>query len=341
MPLNQAASGRTPQPGPTRPDGSFDPHRGRGLWGNKHGPVTPTPADEAFDAEVGDGQAEFDIAQILVDQENATQRQRLGMLNWGLAHPLGNVPPKKSHVNTLLKGNEIRWSRDYSPEEWARFHQHQTGNDDCNAFALAMAHNLVYADDPTKPYFTGDEVQKRLERHLGLVPSSPRTLLRWQMKYGRLLPFGPVLAPNKVPRLGIPTWQFDNAIKQILPDAHVEHYQGAKTSDLKQAISQGKVVIVAVGWESNGKIITETTRAVKERIAYKLHLRTEEPKSPFPAIGHYMVAVGYDAKNVYLLNPALVPDAVQPMNWNNFLQHWSQGNFAIEPNSMWTIDKEK
>ncbi len=54
VPLDQAASGRTPQPGPPRPDGSFDPHRGRGLWGNEHGPVTPTPADEAFDTETSE-----------------------------------------------------------------------------------------------------------------------------------------------------------------------------------------------------------------------------------------------------------------------------------------------
>jgi len=54
VPLEDAAEGRVPQPGPPKPDGSFDPFRGRGLWGNEHGPVTPTPADEAFDAEVGD-----------------------------------------------------------------------------------------------------------------------------------------------------------------------------------------------------------------------------------------------------------------------------------------------
>ncbi len=75
--LADAAEGRAPQPGPPKPDGSFDPFRGRGLWDNEHGPVTPTPqpvdvakwkqadyqgvaayqgamrADEAFDAEVG------------------------------------------------------------------------------------------------------------------------------------------------------------------------------------------------------------------------------------------------------------------------------------------------
>jgi len=33
VPLDEAASGRVPQPGPSQPDGSFDPHRGRGLWG--------------------------------------------------------------------------------------------------------------------------------------------------------------------------------------------------------------------------------------------------------------------------------------------------------------------
>ncbi len=77
VPLEDAAEGRVPQPGPPKPDGSFDPFRGRGLWGNEHGPVTSTPksvdlaawkqqdyqgvaayqaamrADEAFNAEVG------------------------------------------------------------------------------------------------------------------------------------------------------------------------------------------------------------------------------------------------------------------------------------------------
>ncbi len=43
VPLEDAAEGRVPQPGPPKPDGSFDPTRGRGLWGNEHGPVTPTP----------------------------------------------------------------------------------------------------------------------------------------------------------------------------------------------------------------------------------------------------------------------------------------------------------
>ncbi len=37
VPLAEAASGRTPQPGPTRPDGSFDPHRGREFPGAAHG----------------------------------------------------------------------------------------------------------------------------------------------------------------------------------------------------------------------------------------------------------------------------------------------------------------
>jgi len=53
VPVDEAASGRAPQPGPSRPDGSFDPHRGRGLWG-AHSPErsdamkpsssNPTPA---------------------------------------------------------------------------------------------------------------------------------------------------------------------------------------------------------------------------------------------------------------------------------------------------------
>ena len=52
VPLDQAASGRTPQPGPTKPDGSFDPYRGRGLWGDEHKlgfcsfPHSPTKATD-------------------------------------------------------------------------------------------------------------------------------------------------------------------------------------------------------------------------------------------------------------------------------------------------------
>ena len=36
------------------PHGASDPYGGRGLWGDVHGPGTPTLANQSFDAEVGD-----------------------------------------------------------------------------------------------------------------------------------------------------------------------------------------------------------------------------------------------------------------------------------------------
>ena len=45
------------------PDGSFDPHRGRGLWGSEHGSVMRPGGDEAFD-EDGRGASVFDKKRI-------------------------------------------------------------------------------------------------------------------------------------------------------------------------------------------------------------------------------------------------------------------------------------
>ena len=99
-------------------------------------------------------------------------------------------------------------------------------------------------------------------------------------------------------------------------------------SALKRAIAEGKIVIVAVGWETNKEILDK--------------LRDGEQ----PLIGHYMVVVGYDAKHVYVLNPGYNPDEVekpsfpQQIPWEQFLQDWSKGNFAIEANSLWAIEGE-
>jgi len=84
-----------------------------------------------------------------------------------------------------------------------------------------MAHNILYPDD----WLTGDEVQERIEHQWGVVPTSWGTWLRWwRLKHlyfpQSLFPF-PMLLPNKIPGIGVPTWQYDNAVRQILPDAKV------------------------------------------------------------------------------------------------------------------------
>jgi len=229
------------------------------------------------------------------------------------------------------------WVRPYTLNQWARFHQTQTGNDDCNAFALAMAQNLLYADQPDR-WLGGDEVQRRLEHHWGIVPASRWTWLRWRLRYWYLPPPlfpPPVLLPNKVPGVGIPTWQYDNAIRQILPEAEVEHKVGATPEDLKRAIATGKIVIVAVGWDSTSEIAWKFAKS-------KWDWGRNKPNPQQPStIGHYMVVVGYDAQQLYLLNPAERAEVPDKWPWKRFQEVWQRGNIFVEPRSIWILDADK
>jgi len=76
VPLEGAAEGRVPQPGPS--DGAFDPHRGHGPGGNEQGPVTPAPAD-----------AEGQSGETTMSQKS--QEHHLPMPY--PFHPPGNLPP--------------------------------------------------------------------------------------------------------------------------------------------------------------------------------------------------------------------------------------------------------
>lgn len=203
-----------------------------------------------------------------------------------------------------------------------------------------MAHNLLYANYPERR-LAGHEVQSRLERSWGIVPTSVWTWIKWNARYivwrwappQMLLPFPLVLpffwVPNKFPGIGIPTWQYDNAVRTILPEAHMQRYKGATPENLKRAIAEGKIVIVAFGWESNKEIIQK--------------VRNKQ----LPKVGHYVVVIGYDKKNVYFLDPGIKPDVdakgrerLSHYSWDKFLKHWGQGNFAIESNSMWVLSLE-
>jgi len=143
---------------------------------------------------------------------------------------------------------------------------------------------------------------------------------------GLLFPLGLFLPPivpvrTKSPELGIPTWQFDAAVAYILPEAQVDRRTGATPEDLKRAIAEGKIVIVAVGWETNKEILDK--------------LRNGEQ----PLIGHYMVVVGYDSQQVYLLNPGETK-ALDKRTWEWFQKYWQRGNLFIESGSMWVLDRE-
>ena len=150
-----------------------------------------------------------------------------------------------------------------------------------------------------------------------------------------------MLLPNKIPGLGVPTWQYDNAVHQILPDAKVEHLTGATPEDLKRAIADGKIVIVAVGWDSNWGIVWKFAKSKWDK--WRGNPNPQQPST----IGHYMVVVGYDAEHVYVLNPSYnpaeddAPSFPQQIPWEQFLQDWDRGNFAIEVGSLWAIEQEQ
>jgi len=326
-------------------------------------------ADEAFDAEVSGltpeewYQAQQRAVTLRIEQaqqqaEKACAQYGKGSLECAQAWQWANqaieaitreaalqpqVPsPEPPPLLPPIRLPEAAQSRPYTQTQWMQFHQTQTGEDDCNAFALAMAHNLLYADDPDH-WLTGDEVQERIEHHLGWVPASRWTWLRWRVKHlylSQVLFPSPMLLPNKMPGLGVPTWQYDNAVHQILPDAQVEHLTGATPEDLKRAIAEGKIVIVAVGWDSNSGIVWKFVKSKWDK--WRGNPNPQQPST----IGHYMVVVGYDAEHVYVLNPSYNPAKVkapsfpQQIPWKQFLRDWSQGNFAIEAKSLWAIEQE-
>ena len=100
-------------------------------------------------------------------------------------------------------------------------------------------------------------------------------------------------------------------------------------------MADGKIVIVAVGWDSNSGIVWKFVKS-------KWDERRDNPNSQQPStIGHYMVVVGYDAEHVQVLDPGdPLHSPPKSLLWQDFLSKWNQGNFAIEPGSMWAISEE-
>lgn len=124
----------------------------------------------------------------------------------------------------------------------------------------------------------------------------------------------------KSPLFGIPTWWFyKEAIEEFIPGATVTHYTNATVFDLKSAIAQDKIVIVAVSWQTDGEILSD----------------------PFHSgVGHYMVAVGYDENNIHLLDSAAQGNngGVSTVSYSDFTDMWiNKSNSFITSGSMFTI----
>ena len=92
---------------------------------------------------------------------------------------------------------------------------------------------------------------------------------------------------------------------------------------MKRAIAAGKIVIVAVGWNSTLGVVGDAVQGKGWNI------------------GHYKVMVGYDKERIYFLDPGFQVKEISSDSWEDFLENWSQGNFAVEPNSMWSLSLEK
>ena len=102
----------------------------------------------------------------------------------------------------------------------------------------------------------------------------------------------------------------------------VEHKSGGSIDDLEQAISNNKIVVVAVAWQTTWEILSDI---------------------PHATVGHYMVAVGFDQPGGQLifLNPGLQPNEgsthLYPMTFQEFdtILEWNKqpvcpGRFHVD-----------
>jgi hypothetical protein len=163
----------------------------------------------------------------------------------------------------------------------------------CGPFSIAMAANLCNYFSKESNY-KGEAVEALLERK-GL----------------------------KIHGFGMPTWLgYGKALREFAP-GKVEYKSHASIQDLEQAISNNKLPVVAIAWQTTWEILRDLRHA---------------------SVGHYMVAVGYELKNerIYFLNPALSSkEGIEHLcSWTDqeFDKAWNgTRNIFIRPGSMWTI----
>lgn len=125
---------------------------------------------------------------------------------------------------------------------------------------------------------------------------------------------------------GVPVWYgYEKALAAFNPNAVVTRYRGASTDDLKQVFAEDKTSIVVVSWQTNTDILKKLFTGGKL------------------TVGHYMVAVGFDTKGFYFLDPGF--ELSQRMKvlhlypYADFEQIWlKQPNIFIPPGTLFTIE---
>lgn len=174
------------------------------------------------------------------------------------------------------------------------FQSQYPGNaEGCGPFSIAMAANLCNRYHQVSN-FLGADVQSILEKK-GL----------------------------KIPGYGMPTWLGVGKALGDFTQGQVEHKSGASFDDLQQAISNDKIVVVALAWQTTWEILRDI---------------------PHATVGHYMVAVGFDAQGglVIFLNPGLQPDEgsahLYSITFQEFDRNWNgMSNLFIRAGSMWMV----
>jgi hypothetical protein len=163
----------------------------------------------------------------------------------------------------------------------------------CGPFSIAMAANLCNRNHQSSNYL-GANVQAILEKK-GL----------------------------KLRGFGMPTWLGYGRSLGNFARGRVEFKSRAAIDDLEQALSNNKIVIVALAWQTTWEILRDIRHA---------------------RVGHYLVAVGFDIQSslIIFLNPGLeLKDGTShlySMTFEEFEKYWNgTSNLFIQPGSMWTI----
>jgi hypothetical protein len=120
----------------------------------------------------------------------------------------------------------------------------------------------------------------------------------------------------KIAGFGMPTWSgYAIALQVYMPNAEVLQYENSTIPDLKNAIVRDAIVVIAVSWQTDEQIKSDPLHAT---------------------VGHYMVAVGYDENNIYLLDPGVGGISTYPNQ--RFNDVWIEtSNSFIAPGTMFTI----
>jgi hypothetical protein len=197
-------------------------------------------------------------------------------------------------TNVVNPGTLIYYGGLTEAELLPYFQSQYPGNaEGCGPFSIAMASNLCNRYHQATN-FLGVEVQATLEQK-GL----------------------------KLHGYGMPTWLGVSRALEDFAQGLVEHKSGASIDDLEQAISNNKIVVVALAWQTTWEILRDI---------------------PHATVGHYMVAVGFDQQGgkLIFLNPGLQPGDgathLDSLTFQDFNLNWKEtSNLFVQAGSMWMI----